>query len=170
MKYWLVIFCFCFSYKLSAQNYSAIEEHIVNSADAMFTAFKTKDWKSYAQFIHPGLIASVGGEQAFIQLTEEQMKNIPDSAFKKVSLGKLVQVIQVENGYQCVIEQLMEMQVQNVLLQASIYLIGESDATGKVWKFFDNADQDLDAAKAIMPSIHTSLSIPKRKQQVKRID
>ncbi len=141
------------------------EANIYRSADSMMAAFKRKDWPTFARYNHPAMMKMMGGRQAFASFIGEQMKQIPDTAIKKLETGKILQVIKTDKDQQCVIEQKMEMHLEGATISNTTYLIGESLDGGKNWTFFDASTKAL-APKDIKPDISPELKIPEKKQEV----
>jgi len=141
------------------------EANIYRSADSMMAAFKRKDWSTFAQYNHPAMMKMMGGPEAFASFIGEQMKQIPDTAIKKLETGKILQVVKTNNDQQCVVEQKMEMHLEGTTISNTTYLIGESLDGGKNWTFFDASTKAM-APKDIKPDISPQLKIPEKKQQV----
>ena len=147
-----------------------IEENIYRSGDSMMAAFKRKDWNAYVQYNHPSMMQMMGGSENFVSFIKEQMKQIPDTAIKKIGLGDILQVIKTEKDYQCVVEQSMHMQLEGISINTTTYLIGESLDQGKTWTFFDASSSGLVTPKDIKPNISPDLKIPVQKKEVKQLE
>ena len=141
------------------------EANIYRSADSMMAAFKRKDWITFAKYNHPAMMKMMGGQQSFASFIAEQMKQIPDTAIKKLETGKILQVVKTDKDEQCVIEQNMEMQMEGTKILSTTYLIGESLDGGKNWTFFDASTKAM-ALKDIKPNISPKLKIPEKKQEI----
>ena len=141
------------------------EANIYRSADSMMAAFKRRDWITFAKYNHPAMMKMMGGPQSFASFIAEQMKQIPDTAIKKLETGKILQVVKTNKDQQCVIEQNMEMHLEGAKILSTAYLIGESLDGGKNWTFFDASTKAM-APKDIKPDISPELKIPEKKQQV----
>jgi hypothetical protein len=141
------------------------EANIYRCSDSMLAAFKRKDWPAFAQFNHPAMMKMMGGQQAFASFIGEQMKQIPDTAIKKLETGKILQVVKTNKDQQCVVEQKMEMHLEGTTISSTTYLIGESLDGGKNWTFFDASTKAM-APKDIKPDISPELKIPEKKQEI----
>src|SRR3954451_1169729 len=72
------------------------EKNIYRSGDSMLAAFRRKDWITFVRYNHPNMVQRMGGEQAFASFVNLQMKQLPDTAIKNVSLGKILQVVKTD--------------------------------------------------------------------------
>jgi nitrate reductase NapAB chaperone NapD len=145
------------------------EKNIYKSADSMMTAFKKKDWQMFAHFNHPAMMKMMGGEENFAAYIQAQMKQIPDTAIKKMDVGKILQVIKTSKDVQCVVEQSMIMVLDNIRISNTSYLVGESLDDGKTWTFFDASSTGMMTPKDVKPDISPELKIPTKKQDVKQL-
>jgi hypothetical protein len=136
------------------------ERNIYRSGDSMLAAFRRKDWITFVRYNHPNMLQRMGGEKAFASFVSLQMKQLPDSAVKTVSLGKILQVVNTQNDKQCVVEQNMEISVEGRNFTKKTYLVGQSLNGGNSWTFFDASTKTLLAPKEIKPDLSSELKIP----------
>ena len=148
----------------SAQKTSVIstntERNIYRSGDSMLEAFRRKDWNTFVKFNHPNMVQRMGGEKAFASFVSMQMTQLPDSAIRTVSLGKILQVVETGTDKQCVVEQNMEISVEGRNFNKKTYLVGQSLDGGNSWTFFDASTKTLLAPKDIKPDLSPELKIP----------
>ena len=71
------------------------EQSIYRSGDSMLAAFHRKDWLTFVNYQHPGMVKMMGGHRAFASLVAAQYNQIPDTAVKKIELGKVLQVVTI---------------------------------------------------------------------------
>jgi hypothetical protein len=145
---------------------SEIEMNIYRSADSMMTAFKKKDWITFARFNHPKMIKMIGGKEDFLKKLNDDMKKIPDSAIKRMEAGKVLQVVRTNTDQQCVVEQFMVMHMNGFNISSTTYLIGESLDEGRTWTFFDGSNEGVLKSTDIKPNLSPELKIPEKKQEV----
>jgi hypothetical protein len=143
------------------------EVNIYRSADSMMTAFKAKDWATFARYNHPAMVKMVGGQEAMINMIAQQMQQIPDTAIKSIGVGKILQVVKTEQDHQCVVEQNMLMEMQGRRLNSTTYLVGESLNGGKSWTFFDASSGGVVKPKDLKPNLSPEIMIPEKKQDMK---
>lgn len=146
-----------------------IEKNIYRSADSMMSAFKTKDWITFANFNHPAMIKMMGGTEAFAKLITDQMQQIPDTAIKSIGAGKILQVVKTDHDHQCVIEQNMLMEMQGMRITSTTYLVGESLNGGRSWTFFDGSNGGAVKPIDLKPNLSPDLKIPQKKQEMNRM-
>lgn len=141
------------------------EKAIYTCGDAMTKAFAKRDWSTIAEYTHPNVVKMMGGKEGMIEIVKAGMKDIPDTAIKKIGIGKIIGL----KGNQCVIEQEMLMHLQGVSVSSVTYLVGESFDNGKNWRFFDASSVSGTELKQIMPNYDSSLTIPTPKRSVKQL-
>lgn len=141
-------------------------KNIYKSGDSMLAAFKRKDWISFVRYNNPNMTKRMGGAEAFASFINMQMKQIPDSSIKSISLGKILQVVKTPKDEQCVVEQNMKMEQKGITLDKTTYLIGESLDNGNTWTFFDASTKTGLLPKDIKPDISDKLKIPATKNEV----
>jgi hypothetical protein len=144
------------------------EENIYRSADTMLAAFHRGDWLTFAKYNHPAMMKMMGGQEAFAAFIAQQMKQIPDTAIKKIEAGKILQVVKTDKDQQCVLEQYMEMHMEGVKIKNTTYLVGESLDNGKTWTFFDASPSAMQL-KDIKADISPALQIPAKKQETEKL-
>lgn len=169
-KYILTLLIVCIYQFSQAQTDSArIAPIIISKADSMMTMFQQRNWVQFARFNHKGVKDLMGGEEAFITTIETQMKALPDSAIKKASAGKLLQIVFTETDVQCIIEQIVEIDFSGMLIHSVTPLIGESTDGGKNWTFFDGSGASpLIQNKDIKPNLSDRLRIPAVKRNIQQ--
>ncbi|HEX8331513.1 MAG TPA: hypothetical protein VF622_02755 [Segetibacter sp.] len=145
------------------------EENIYRSADSMMSAFKNKDWATFANYSHPAMIKMMGGQEAFVKLITDQMQQIPDTAIKSIGVGKIMQVVKTDQDQQCVVEQNMLMELQGMRITSTTYLVGESLNGGKSWTFFDASNGGVVKPKDLKPNLSPEIKVPEKKQDMKQM-
>ncbi|MBN8664740.1 MAG: hypothetical protein K2Y12_06965 [Chitinophagaceae bacterium] len=167
-KHILTLFFLCLSLLSQAQQDSAsIAPIIINKADSMMQMFLQRNWVQFARFNHKGVKDLMGGDEAFIAAIETQMKALPDTAVKKASAGKLLQIVFTKTDIQCVIEQIVEIDFSGIVMHSITPLIGESRDGGKNWTFFDGSGSTpLIQNKDIKPDLSDQLVLPAVKRNM----
>jgi hypothetical protein len=87
------------------------EENIYRCGDSMLAAFRRKDWVTFVKYNNPNMTKRMGGTEAFASFINLQMKQIPDSNTKSITLGKILQVVTTTKDQQCVVEHLFSWRV-----------------------------------------------------------
>ncbi len=137
---------------------NSVKPYIRNCADSLSASFKTRDWYKLARFTNPNLIQMMGGEKNFAETVQKQMDLMGQDAIHDSKIGKVLQVVQTNKGWQCVTEHVLDMEMLNKPVHQSTYLIGTS-SDGKHWYFLDaNATTGLSAI--FIPELDKRLVIP----------
>lgn len=155
---------FCFAQSDTAQ----IRKNILRSADSMSTAFKSRNWRAVVRFSPKAVIDMGGGEDALVSMTETAMTAIPDSAVKQFYIGPVVQLVQTESDWQCVVEQHLQLVLQGMRITVMSPLIGQSLNGGASWTFFDSKGDEA-TAKTILPTLSPKIQLPKPIQNVEHL-
>lgn len=142
-----------------------MKQNILRCADSMGKSFLQKDWKTFVRYNNPNLVRMLGGEENFIAFTKETLKEIPDTAFKKYEIGKIIQIVQTPFDWQCLVEQKTELNIHGMKMNSTTYLVGESLDGGKGWTFFDSQG-DAESARLFKPDLSERFIIPAKVRSV----
>lgn len=146
---------FSFSY---AQTEAEVKVYLDSAITQMSKSFKEKDYKTIVKLTHPNVVGLVGEEQ-MLSAIESMMSMIPDSSIKQFSISKPLQLVKVENEWQALMEQYIEMSFMGEEIKSTTYLLGESRENGKKWGFFD-FKKSLSTAKMHMPNLSEKIIMP----------
>jgi len=135
--------------------------NILNCADSLVKAFKTKDWVLYTRYSYPALVGAMGGTDAFISYVSANLSRIPDSAWKKYETGRVLQVIKTPGDLQAIIEINSVVEWLNMRISTTHHLVAESWDGGLFWTFFDSQNDPV-ASTLIKPDLSDQLIIPKK--------
>ena len=136
------------------------EKSIYRCGDSMMAAFNRKDWTTFVKYNHPNMTKRMGGTAAFASFISKQMENIPDTLVKSVEMGKVLQVVKTPQDLQCVVEQIIKMNLDGRTIDKKTYLIGESLDQGNNWTFFDASTKTGLTPEDIKPDISKELQLP----------
>jgi hypothetical protein len=139
---------------------------IRSAADSMTTAFKNKDFSTFAHYNNSRLLELLGGEASFVEFMEKQMSMLKDVQFKEMKAGRIIRILYHENTYQCIVEQYSELEMEGVVISAISHLVGLSVDNGKSWRFADGNSGTKEDFNSIMPELSPALIIPKKKQEM----
>lgn len=133
--------------------------------DSLIALFKRKDWKSYADYMHPSVIEMVGGKESFVTALKQSMKTLETVKLDVFKNGRVLQIIKANDQYQCVIESFMQMTLNGMLITGSSYDIAFSK-DGNDWKFL-RIDQSFtpETIKQLIPELSPDLKLPKAQFQ-----
>lgn len=139
---------------------------IRSAADSMTTAFRNKDFTTFAHFNNSRLLDLLGGEANFASFMEKQMEQLKDVNFREMKPGKIIRVLAYEGTYQCIIEQQSELEMAGQVVSSISHLVGLSVDNGKSWRFADGNNGTKEDFKSILPELSPALMIPKKKQEM----
>jgi hypothetical protein len=136
------------------------------AADSMTTAFRNKDFHTFAHFNNIRLMDMLGGESGFVEFMEKQMALLKDVSFTEMKPGRIIRVLAYSGTHQCIIEQLSEIKMEGLVVSSISHLVGLSPDGGKSWRFADANNGTKEEFAGIMPELSPDLIIPKKKQEM----
>jgi hypothetical protein len=139
---------------------NSIENNIYRCGDSMLAAFKRKDWITFVKYNHPNMTKRMGGAPAFAAFIKRQMDQIRDTVMSNIDLGNILQVVKTPKDEQCVVEQIIKMNLDGKTIDKKTYLVGESLDQGYTWTFFDATTQTGLTPRDIKPDVSAALKIP----------
>jgi hypothetical protein len=148
---------------------SYVKTRLLNNADSLAYAFKTRNWDIYTRYTNPSMIGALGGKQAFISYISDMFGTVPVSAWKKYQPGRVLQVIRAGKDLQAVIELHSVIEWQGMRATTTDYLVAESWTEGYTWTFFDSQG-DPKASKIILPTLSEQLIIPAKIEKVEPLE
>jgi hypothetical protein len=144
-----------------SQSLNETEKNIYRCGDSMLAAFNRKDWTTFVKYNHPNMTRMMGGVASFASFISKQMDNIPDTVIKSVEMGKILQMVTTPKDLQCVVEQIIKMNLDGKIADKKTYLIGESLDKGNNWTFFDASTKTGLTPQDIKPDISQALKVPR---------
>jgi hypothetical protein len=136
------------------------------AADSMTTAFRNKDFTTFAHFNNTRLMDMLGGESGFVEFMEKQIELLKDVSFTEMKAGRVIRVLTCNGTQQCIIEQLSEIKMEGIVVSSVSHLVGLSVDGGKSWRFADANNGTKEEFASIMPELCPTMLIPKKKQEM----
>lgn len=171
MKYIIVISIFFISVKGSmAQTASPdsvmLAKAVTEQAETMGKFFLTGDYPKFVLYNNPAIIDMMGGKEKMAEILEDQISGMKEDSvyISGISFGKPAQFCTVNNLVQCTVEQILELKVPAGKMISKTTLIAVSADKGKNWTFADVAGKKPELIKKILPSVCSSIVIPKKPQ------
>jgi hypothetical protein len=161
----LSLILWAFSTKAQTDSASLIQG-IRAAADSMTTAFRNKDFITFAHFNNTRLLDMLGGESGFAEFIEKQIELLKDVRFTEMKAGRIIRVLAYNGTHQCIIEQQSEIKMEGMLVSAVSHLVGLSLDGGKSWRFADANNGTKEEFASIMPELSSDMIIPKKKQEM----
>jgi hypothetical protein len=165
-----LILCFLFTGCITHAQFDTLfmKKHILQCADSLTQAFKSRNWEKYSRYSYPAMIGALGGKKAFIEYIAENFNKVPDSAWKIYEPGNVRQVIKTDYDLQAIVELHSLVEWQGLRVTSTSYLIGESWSGGMYWSFFDSQN-NREASKKIKPDLSNLLIIPEKNEKIEPI-
>jgi hypothetical protein len=152
----------------SAQEDYTVRKNIFDSMDSMILLFNQRNWDSYANYMLPALVDTIGGKKAFVEFLSEQMSQFDSMQVSVYKKGKILQVVKTPSGYQCVTESFMQMTANGLTFSGSSYDIGVS-ADGIKW-YFLRIEERSSMLTALIPDLDPALKLPASQFENKPIE
>lgn len=140
-------------------------DNMYKQANAMARAAIKGEYATLLQYTHPTIIKTMGGKDQALATLKQGIAALKSSRFaiKKVEIGKVTQSIVTKENIQCIVPQIMDIEVSGVKAHSNNYLFGISYDGGKNWYFMDTAASTPEKVKKLFPEINKNLVIPKSK-------
>lgn len=138
-------------------------DNMYKQANEMATATLKGDFVSLLKYTHPTVIKTMGGEQKATATIKEGTQKLKETGvkFKKVAIGKVTQCIVSKANIQCVVPQIIDIEMMQQIIHSTSYLLGISYDGGKKWYFVDaNNSEKL---RKMLPEMDKKLVIPQIK-------
>ncbi len=159
------IFAFLFSFISSAQEDSAsISPRIRSAADSMLSAFRQKDFRTFARFNNEKLLDMLGGAENFAVFMDQQMKSMEGIEFTVIRAGRIIRVTPYKDTWQCILEQQTQISAQGTVISSVTHLVGVSTNRGYSWRFIDANQGSPEQFRDIMPELNPAMPVPRKKQ------
>jgi len=147
-----------------------LTKNIYACEDSMIALFKRKDWKTYADYMNPKVIEMMGGKDGFVKYLKEQMRVLDEVDMQVYKTGKILQLVKINDQYQCIAESFMQMKMRGMTISGSSYDIAISD-DGLKWTFFRITETATTAQiKEIFPGLSPDFKLPRAQMEPKTLD
>jgi kynureninase len=144
---------------------AAISRKASVKEDTLIALFKRKDWNNYANYMHPSLIKIIGGKEKFVTVMQQAMTTLNNVSFDAFKNGRVLQIVQSDDQFQCVIESFMQMTLAGILVSGSSYDLAFSK-DGEKWTFLRiDQNQTPETIKQLIPELSSDLKLPKSQFQ-----
>lgn len=142
----------------------AMDNTILQQADAMGRAFIAKDYASFLKYSHPSVIRMMGGKEKMLADTTESFKAFEDEGvtFLNVTFTSPAKILESEGELQTTFTQMIEMKVPGGKVTAYARVIALSKDSGANWYFIDATEHTLEEMQRLIPSLHNDLVLPDR--------
>lgn len=129
----------------------------------MLSAFSKQDYNTLLRYTHPKVLELMGGEEKGLTILNnamEQLKSL-NMIIKKAEIGSVVQILKTTDNIQCILPQMLEIEIGQVKAKSKNYLFGISYDGGRKWYFLDTSDRKEADLRSLIPEISKDLIIPK---------
>jgi len=135
------------------------------SAD-MARLFLAKNYADYIKYVHPKIVAMMGGKQKMVTVLKKTMTDMEENgvAFIDMRCGEPTAIVATKTSLQSVVPQHIQLKVEGGKLLTTGYLIAMSSNNGKTWHFIDTSTKSVDELKETFPDLSSQIMIPAREQ------
>lgn len=125
-----------------------------------------KNYPEYIKYVHPKIVAMMGGKQKMVTVLKKTMKDMEEKgiSFIEMNCGEPSPVISTKATLQCVVPQHIQLKTEGGKLLTTGYLIAISSNNGKTWHFIDSSSKTLEELKETFPDLSSQIVIPERSQ------
>jgi hypothetical protein len=143
-------------------------KNIKEQADKMGQSLLKKDYKGFAVYTYPKILAMMGGEDKMIEFLEKSAKEMAAEkmSISKVTFGEPSSIITNGKELQGTIPQTIELKMPDGRLVSTSTLIFISTDNGKKWYFLDTSGKDIQTMRKTFSNLSEHLVIPKKEEPV----
>jgi hypothetical protein len=130
----------------------------------MLSAFRQKDFRTFARFNNEKLLDMLGGAENFAIFMDQQMKSMEGIEFTVIRAGRIIRVTPYKDTWQCILEQQTQISAQGTVISSVTHLVGVSTNRGYSWRFIDANQGSPEQFRDIMPELNPAMPVPRKKQ------
>jgi hypothetical protein len=166
----IIFCCFFLTFKLSAQTADeALTKTLNNAANVMTNAFLKRDFKNFGQWMHPQLVALMGGDTVLSRALETQIHDMEKSGYVIETIttsAPILPLVRCKKGIQTILPQQMVLKTPKGRMQinANYWVISEDD--GKTWHFADTSNFEPYVFRQYFLDICPDLKIPEKTEPI----
>lgn len=138
-------------------------DNMYKQANEMAAATVKGDYATLIKYTHPNVVKMMGGEQKAVALIQQGTSKMKEKGvkFKKASIGKATQTIVSKANIQCIVPQTLDMEMMQMPMHITSYLLAISYDQGKKWYFSETKESEK--LRKIIPEMDKKLVIPQIK-------
>ena len=131
----------------------------------MSNALIKNDYRSFAHYMHPKLMAAMGGRDSVASKMAREMKSQP-MTFESVKLDSVSSFVKVGAELQATVRQHSVISVTPLRFAVSSTLICFSEDNGLHWTYVDASAKKMERIRRLIPNVSPKLVIGNGQQQV----
>jgi hypothetical protein len=143
-------------------NQAALSQTLMEQATKMGQIFISGDYKSFARFTYPKIVAMMGGENNLAAELTKVTKDMKAKgmAFSDITFDQVSKIIKSGNELQCTVLQHTEIKLPSGRAVSTSTLIAISTNNGNNWTFVDTSNKDISTIRKLLPHLSRSIIIP----------
>lgn len=148
--------------------FNSYREQILDNARKLSKAFTSRDYNTIADYTYPGILELVGGKVEMLKKLESDTKEMEAKGVKVISvtIGEPSDIYETEKEIQCILPQIITMEVPKGTMEAKSTLIAISSDNGKTWYFIDTSGNDIETIRKMLPNVSPEINLPPKEQPV----
>jgi hypothetical protein len=154
---------FNFSFLLQCHGQVAhAPQNISRQASKMGTAFVKKDYVTFANYIYPLILKSMGGQAKMADVLKKSIDDMESQGMSitSITFAEPSAILKSGKELQAAIAQHTEIKLQKGRLVSTSTLIAVSSDNGTDWKFIDTSNKDLATLRKALPNLSSAMVIP----------
>jgi hypothetical protein len=164
MKYVIsVIVTLFFSFPVFCQSTAgetdSLKTKVKIAAAKLSELFIAKDFNAYVEYVHPKVVAMMGGKMQMIRFLEKSVDDMKNQgvSFLAMDIGVPDQMIILPTGYQCVVPQTLVLKTVDGKLVSKSNLLAVSADKGVTWYFIDTGGKSLEEIQKVIPELSSKI-------------
>lgn len=121
-----------------------------------------KNYHEFLDFMYPDAITKMGGRENIIKMIKDGQVEMEQNGTRiiGVEFGEPSEILIRDNTLQCILPQMITLQVRGGTLKSKASLFAISSDNGNNWTFLDVTGKTKEQLKQIIPIFHEGLDIP----------
>jgi hypothetical protein len=151
----------------STVSYSQVKQDnialkIKTSATTMGQLLLSRNYDDFLNYMYPDAIPKMGGRENIIKMIKDGQVEMEQNGTKIISVefGEPSEILTKNNTLQCILPQMITLQVKGGTLKSKASLFAISSDNGNNWTFLDVTRKTKEQLKQIIPIFHKGLDIP----------
>ena len=164
LSLWLLLAGAVSAGSLSKAEASALREDITE----MVAAFEAGDAALLIERTHPSLPALMGGQETFVQVTQQPMQQLRTVRFVKFELGEPTQTYRAGDEEVCFVPKVSIMEVEGKRAKSTSFMIAIRKLGGARWTYLDGAGVRTkpELLYLLLPALERDIPMPPNQVEV----
>ncbi|MDO3645239.1 hypothetical protein [Mucilaginibacter sp. L3T2-6] len=147
---------------------SSVYSRVREQANAMGQAFLRGDYDTFAGYLYPVIINSMGGKEQIAATLRKTVSNLKanGASFSNITVDNPSKIIKAHSELQCTLQQHTTIKTRDSKIVTTSTLIAMSENGGKDWFFIDTSNKAEKDIRKALPNLNQAIVIPPQRKPV----